>query len=129
MIIVLDEVQIYQSFNIWTQIMLPWLYKILFLYLKWLFAKNERVYRLTVKNSDFNRYLSYFICLLKLLKSTHAEEPWVHTGCLNKLCSRGISKWGNNFGSIFTIKVSFKSSIFQLFHDVKFFFLGLIHFC
>ena len=41
-----------------------------------------------------------------------------------KLCSRGISNWG-----IFTIKVSFESSIFQLFHDVKFFLLGLILFC
>ena len=37
--------------------------------------------------------------------------------------------WGNNFRSIFTIKMAFESSIFQLFHDVKFFFLGLILFC
>ena len=49
-------------------------------------------------------------------------------GVSKKLCSRGISNWGNNFRSIFTIKVSFESSIFQLFHDVKFFFLGLILF-
>ena len=52
-----------------------------------------------------------------------------NTGCLKKkLCSRGISNWGNNFRSIFRTKVSIESSIFQLFHDVKFFFLGLILF-
>jgi len=45
------------------------------------------------------------------------------------LYSRGISNWGNNFRLNFTIKVSFESSIFQLFHDVKFFLLGLILFC
>ena len=47
-------------------------------------------------------------------KIMHTMYPYLHpyTGCpRKKLCSRGITYWGNNFRLIFTIKVSVESSM------------------
>ena len=50
----------------------------------------------------------------KLQNYEHTMYPYLHpyTGCpRKKLCSRGITYWGNNFRLIFTIKVSLESSM------------------